>query len=141
MTSLTRNNCFSFLEFDKSLVFLPSRDDDAYILLILNLQDVYQPSIHLKMTISFLSAEKGFQRLRNQDFSGGKTNNLSSCCHTESMLDEFAKRSPATMSKSVPYNVGSLLVDLNQSGIKCNGTNFIIMKFYLVCILGFCLLS
>jgi len=35
----------------------------------------------------------GSLRQTDHDFSGGKTNNLSSCSHTESMLDEFANLS------------------------------------------------
>ena len=48
--------------------------------------------IKSKTTASLLL---GSLRQTVHDFSGGKTNNLSSCSHTESMLDEFANLSPA----------------------------------------------
>ena len=46
------------------------------------------------LTIFVVIGCDGVERFRIQDFSWGKTNNLSSCSHTESILEELANRSP-----------------------------------------------
>jgi len=45
------------------------------------------------LTIFVVIGCDGVERFRIQDFSWGKTNNLSSCSHTESILEELANRS------------------------------------------------
>jgi len=49
------------------------------------------------LTIFVVIGCDGVERFRIQDFSWGKTNNLSSCSHTESILEELANRSPRTL--------------------------------------------
>ena len=56
------------------------------------------------LTIFIVIGCDGVERFRIQDFSWGKTNNLSSCSHTESILEELANRSPE-MKTEMNFNL------------------------------------